>query len=350
MKHPVHRWISLLLTVALLAVPCSFFILPSAAAAATMTISPNQSIQQAMDQLASQGGGTLYLNPGTYTVGYGVKVCNNCTLQGVSATNRPIVKLASGKDEPVITTATVPFTNVGVRHVIVDGGLAATEQNYPEYFHKGSDEYNQRISSGAESKAALDARIEAARINVVGIDFSDRHAGVMSSGATIENARVQNSAMGVIIGRTHQVTIKDSQVTNNGGINKYFHGLYLSIVDHVLVEGLDASNNKTGMGLKVTDFYDTNNEASIIIRNSKFNNNYDRGMTVYHMQNLVVNNNEAKDNGKSGINLINCKNGSLTNNTALNNPLVVNVSYDIWLNTTTNFTISGNVFGSKRGF
>jgi parallel beta-helix repeat protein len=104
------------------------------------------------------------------------------------------------------------------------------------------------------------------------------------------------------------------------------------------------------MGLKLTDFYDVNDEASIIIRNSKFNNNYDRGIAVYHMQNIRLERNEALNNQKSGINLVNCKNGYLLNNTAQGNPLVENVSYDIWLNGTTGFTLSGNVYGSKKGF
>jgi parallel beta-helix repeat protein len=318
--------------------------------AATITISPGQSIQQAMDSLKNQGGGTLYLNPGTYTVGYGVKVHDNCTIQGVSATNRPVIKLAGGKDEPVVTNASVPFSNVAAKNIIVDGGLSASELNYPEYFHKGSTEYNDRINSGAETKASLDARIEAARLNVIGIDFSDKHNDVQNNGAVIENVKVQNSSMGVNIGRTKGVTIKNSQVINNGSVKKYYHGLYLSIVDNLLVDGLDASSTKTGMGLKITDFYDANNEASIVVRNSTFNNNYDRGIAIYHMQNVRVENNQANNNQKSGINIINSHNGALLNNTALNNPMVANVSYDIWLNNTTGFTISGNTYGSKKGF
>lgn len=324
--------------------------LPSPQAkAATLTISPGQSVQQAMDSLKNQGGGTLYLNPGAYTVGYGIKVHNNCTIQGVSSTDRPVIKLASGKDEPVITNASVPFTNVGARNLIVDGGLSAAELNYPEYYHKGGDEYNQRISSGAETKESLDARIEAARLNVLGIDFSDKHSEVQNNGAVLENVLVKNSSMGVNVGRTKGLTIKNSQVTNNGAVKKYYHGLYLSIVDNVLIDGLDASNTKTGMGLKLTDFYDTNDEASIVVRNSKFNNNYDRGIAIYHMQNVRVEQNEARNNQKSGINIINCKNGYLLNNTAQGNPLVENVSYDIWLNGTTGFTINGNIYGSQKG-
>ncbi len=318
--------------------------------AATLTISPGQSIQQAMDSLKNQGGGTLYLNPGTYVVGYGVKIYNNCTLQGASSTDRPVLKLASGKDEPVVTNASVPFMNVAARNLIIDGGLSASELNYPEYYHKGGDEYNQRIASGAESKESLDAKIEAARLNVLGIDFSDKHSDVQNNGAVVDHVLVRNSSMGINVGRTKGVTILNALVTNNGAVKKYYHGLYLSIVDNVLIDGLEASNTKTGMGLKLTDFYDVNDEASIIIRNSKFNNNYDRGIAVYHMQNIRLERNEALNNQKSGINLVNCKNGYLLNNTAQGNPLVENVSYDIWLNGTTGFTLSGNVYGSKKGF
>ncbi|RTE04446.1 right-handed parallel beta-helix repeat-containing protein [Paenibacillus whitsoniae] len=321
-----------------------------AQAATTIIISPGQSIQQAMDSLKNQGCGTLILKPGTYTVGYSVNVYNGCTIQGESATDRPIIQLAAGKDEPVITNASVPFSNVAARNLVVKGGLSASEQNLPEYFHKGSTQYNDRISSGAETQASLDARIEAARLNVIGIDFSDKHNDVSNTGATIDNVLVQYSAMGINVGRTSNVTIKNSKVEYNGAVKQYYHGLYLSTVDHVVIDKLDASHNVTGMGLKVTDFYDDQTETSISIKNSKFNYNYDRGLTVYHMNNLYVEGNEAHDNQKSGINIIDCQTGTLINNNTYNNPNIANVSYDIWLASSSGFTISGNTYGSKNGF
>ncbi|KIR61361.1 MULTISPECIES: right-handed parallel beta-helix repeat-containing protein [Micromonospora] len=319
------------------------------ASAATVTVSAGADLQAAMDRLRDLGCGTLLVNPGTYTLAASLKVYDGCTVQGTSASDRPVITLAVGRDEPVVTNASVPFTNVGIRNAIVLGGLGGAEQAYPSYFHKGGAQYNERISSGTETKASLDARIEAARINRIGIDFSDKHQDVVNVGAVVENVLVERAAMGIIIGRATGVTIRDTDVQYNGAVQGYFHGLYLSIVDQVVIDGLNASHNVTGIGLKVTDFYNANTETSVSIRNSDFNYNYDRGTAVYYLQNAAIVDNVAHHNGSSGFNILWSTNGSLINNQAYDNPLVANVSYDIWLNGCSGFTISGNTYGSSRG-
>lgn len=232
----------------------------------------------------------------------------------------------------------------------IDGGLISSEQSYPSYYHRGSDEYNTRISSGAETKAQLDAEIAVARLNVIGINFSDQHNDVSNTNSKIVNCIVENCSMGINYGRTNGATIKNTMVTNCGAVQKYYHGLYLSTVDNLLIDGLNASNNVTGMGLKICDFYGTETESSIIVQNCTLNNNYDRGMAIYDMNNVTVYDNTAKGNTKTGINLIGCSNVSMTYNTATGNGYVVNSAYDIWLNGCTGVTQNNNTYGTKSGF
>jgi len=187
-------------------------------------------------------------------------------------------------------------------------------------------------------------------LNRVGIDFSDKHNDVRNYNATIENCLIQRSSMGIKVVRTTGVIIKNTEVKYCGAVQKYYHGLYISIVDQVTIDNLNASNNLTGIGLKICDFYGDQSETSISIKNSKFNSNYDRGLAAYELQKIYVENNQANNNGKSGINLIRCNDVTLKYNTCLNNYYEENVSYDIWLNSCSNMTITGNTYGTKKGF
>lgn len=127
--------------------------------------------------------------------------------------------------------------------------------------------------------------------------------------------------------------------------------VYLSTCDQVLIENVNASNSRSGMGLKITDFYGDRTETSCIVKNNTFDANYDRGMAVYDMNPLRVEGNKCRNNLKSGINLFRTTSGGvLLNNIATGNGNVVNVSYDIWLNGCSGFSVAGNTYGTKRGF
>ncbi len=223
----------------------------------------------------------------------------------------------------------VPFANVKIDYMAVNGGCTDAEMD--------GGAYKQRN----------------------GIDISDQHNDVRSTQANIINCHVQRSYLGVNVGRTDHVTLKGTVLTNNGGLHLdggawkkgFIHHIYISSCDQILVENVNASNGRAGMGLKITDFYGDRVETSCIVKNNTFDSNFDRGMAIYDMNPLRVEGNKCRNNLKSGINIFRATSGGvLLNNTATGNGNVVNVSYDIWLNGCSGFSISGNTYGTKRGF
>ena len=300
----------------------------SSAYAATATVNPGGNIQAALDAVGNAGGGIVYVNAGTYNVTASLQIPNNTTLWG-KGTSRPIIQRTGTADSDIVRNKSVPFTNVKVDYIAVNGGCTDAQMD--------GGTYKQRN----------------------GIDISDQHNDVRNSYATIVNCHVQRSYLGVNVGRTNNVTLKGTVLTNNGGLHLdsgvwkkgFIHHIYLSTCDKILVENVNASNGRTGMGLKITDFYGTATETSCVVKNNTFDNNYDRGMAIYDMNPLRVEGNKCRNNTKSGINLFRTTSGGvLLNNTSTGNGYQVNVAYDIWLNGCSGFSIAGNAYATKNGF
>jgi len=297
-------------------------LIASQASALDVTVNPGGNIQAALDQVGNAGGGTVLVKSGTYTISTSLLIPNETTLKG-SGTTKPIIKLTSGVNKQVIRNKSIPFTNCKVDFIHVNGGLTTSEMN------NGS------------------------RLNVIGIDLSDQHNEVRNYYSHIVNCYISNCAMDITLGRTTDVKLINTTVTNCGSYySPPLHNVYISTCDKIFVDRLVSTYCKVGgMGLKITDFYENQTETSCVVQGCQLNYNTDRGMAVYDMNPLTVTGNTCNNNTKSGINIFRCTSGGvLTNNTAMNNGNQPDVAYDIWLNACTNMQISGNTYGTKRGF
>lgn len=292
--------------------------------AATATVNPGDSIQVALDAVGNAGGGTVYVNSGNYSVPTSQYVPNGVTMKGAGAT-RPVITLGNGKNVAVVRNKSVPSTNVKMDYLSVNGGLT-------------------------------NAQMDAGTYNATnGICISDFSGGSYSTNGTIINCYTTNCSMGYIMGRVNNASLDSCTVTNCGGApvgsTPGLHNIYISNCDPFIARYVNSSNCRTGMGLKLTDFYGDRTETSQIVEYCTLNNNYDRGTAIYDLNPLIVRNNTCNNNGKSGINIFRCTSGGqLLNNTATGNLYSANVAYDIWLNGCANMTISGNTYGTKNGF
>lgn len=292
--------------------------------AATATVNPGDSIQVALDAVGNAGGGTVYVNSGSYSVSTSQYVPDGVTIKG-SGTTRPVITLSNGKNVTVVRNKSVPSTNVKMDFISVNGGLT-------------------------------NAQMDAGTYNATnGICISDFSGGVYSSNGTIINCYATNCSMGYIMGRVNTASLDSCTVTNCGGApigsTPGLHNIYISNCDPFIARYVTSTYCRTGMGLKMTDFYGDRTETSQIVEYCQLNNNYDRGVAIYDLNPLIVRNNTCNNNGKSGINIFRCTSGGqLLNNTATGNLYSVNVAYDIWLNGCANMTISGNTYGTKNGF
>lgn len=294
------------------------------ARAATATVNPGQSIQAALDAVAAAGGGTVYVTSGNHTLYSKCRVPDNVTLKGSGAT-RPVLLSASRWNDDVVCNKSIPFSNVKVDYISVNGGLT-----------------NAQMDAGTYN-------------NTNGIDLSDQHNTVTNVNGTIVNCYVTNASMGYVMGRISNGRLDSATVTNCGGApigsTPGLHNIYISDNDPFIARYVTSTYCRTGMGLKLTDFYGNRTETSQIVEYCQLNNNYDRGTAIYDLNPLIVRNNTCKNNGKSGINILrSTSGGQLLNNVCTGNPFVSGVSADIKLDGCANMTISGNTYGTKLGF
>jgi parallel beta-helix repeat protein len=292
--------------------------------AATATVNPGDSIQVALDAVGNAGGGTVYVNSGNYGVYTQCMVPNNTTMKG-SGTTRPVLTLLGSKNQQVVRNKSVPSTNVKIDYISANGGLT-----------------NAQMDAGTYN-------------DTNGICISDFHGGVSSTNGTIINCYATSCSMGYIMGRVDNARLEACTVTNCGGApigsTPGLHNIYISNCDPFIARYVTSTYCRTGMGLKLTDFYGDRTETSQIVEYCQLNNNFDRGTAIYDLNPLIVRNNTCNNNGKSGINVFRCTSGGqLLNNTATGNLYSVNVAYDIWLNGCANMSISGNTYGTKNGF
>jgi hypothetical protein len=294
----------------------------SQALALDVTVNPGGNIQAALDTVGAAGGGTVFVNYATYNISASLLVPNNTRIKGV--TTRPIIKMAAAANKSVFRPKVAAFNAVTYDFIAVNGGLTDAQMD------SGGSAFN----------------------STMGIHHGN--TGTYGSNLYVYNSTVTNCSQGVVMGEVNNAEAKWLTITNCGGMpvgsTPGLHNAYISNVNPFLAHQVNSSNCRTGMGFKMTDFNNNRTETSQRVENCVFNNNKDRGIAAYYLSPLVITGTTCNNNQKSGINLITCSNITLTNNTATGNPLVVDVSYDIWLNGCSNITQSGNTYGSKRGF
>lgn len=281
-----------------------------------VTVNPGGNIQAALDQVGNAGGGTVYVNYGTYNISTTLKIPNNTRLKGV--TTRPIIQMAAGTKAATIESKSNPFTSVVCDFLSLNGGLSNSQMDSGNYW---------------EARA---------------LHFAD---GISGTNCSIYNCNVTNACSGVTMGEVTNGLVQGSNITNCGMAgNPGMHNMYISNTNPFLCKTTSASNGRTGMGLKIQDSDGSRTETSQTIDSCIFKNNYDRGMAVYKISNLIVKKTTCDNNAKSGINLLNCSGITMTDNHATGNLYQVDVAYDIWLNSCSNITQSGNVYNTSRGF
>lgn len=81
-----------------------------------------QTIQQAIDELASQGGGTVLMSPGTYTIAAAVNLTSNITLMGQGSGT--ILQATTNSIDVITETSSTYLTNVRLQDFAIRAGSA----------------------------------------------------------------------------------------------------------------------------------------------------------------------------------------------------------------------------------
>jgi hypothetical protein len=276
-----------------------------AAVAATVTVAAGESIQDALDKLKANGGGTLSLAAGLHILPATLKLPSGITIAGTGIDCELFLDFAKGKGESAIANAEPDMHDVVLRDFVVEGGGAPAASLDPN-----SDVGRRRLAHGpiragivfqSDEKAALrNLKFEhitvrnctysavelfgAENVNVFNCDFSGS-GGMVPPGpgknhnlkmnrvahVAISGSRFADSMWGhgvaVIFGR--DVTIRDCEITRNA-----LDGVMIAESRQVTVEGCLAEGNG-GAGIAQETWMEPN--QGVAAKNNVLRNNVAEG-------------------------------------------------------------------------
>ena len=268
--------------------------------ARAITVTPDESIQDALDKLKANGGGTLSLESGLHTLLATLKLPSGVTIAGTGLDCRLFLDPKEGY-EAAVTNAEPDMHDVVLRDFVIEGGEEAVVSRDPN-----SDVGRRRLAHGpiragivfqGDGKATMrNVRLEhltvrdctyngieffgAEDIEIVNCDISGS-GGTVPPGAgrnhnlkmnqvarvTISGSRFDDSMWGcgiaVIFGR--DVTIHDCEIARN-----QLNGVMIAESHGVTMEGCLMEGNG-GAGIAQETWMDRNREITVranILRNN----------------------------------------------------------------------------------
>lgn len=177
-------------------------------------VRPGESIQAAIDGLATGGGGVVRLTEGIHTVTSKINLKNFTTLVGAGKEHTQILYKGTGA---AIGTAQRIVTDVVIKDLTLSG-LRGTPN----------------LSTG---------------VLLEGIDpVASRHNRIALQNLSVKNFTIH----GVHMKRASNIIMSDSTVHHNGEANGLYHNVYWLFDNNILQSDVDMSNPVRGKGAKYT--------------------------------------------------------------------------------------------------
>lgn len=224
-----------------------------APAVLTINVPLGGNIQNAIDQVAADGGGTVNLATGTYTLNSTLFIKSNVLLNGAG---NPATTIKASGAFNVIENATEGMKNVTIRNLKVQG---VSSQYCYGILIQATTTYHDTIS--------------------------------------VSNVQVTGAGMGVHCKRVKNLSISDCNIHHNGAANQlyYFHNLYIRSCETVTVSNSHLDYSTSANGFNVS--YCTN----VTVSNCTANNNYFRGMRAADTDGFSVQSCTISSNGDIGL-------------------------------------------------
>lgn len=299
--------------------PATLPTVPTQVTTPTITVSVGQSIQSAIDQAAAAGGGTVKLNSGTYSISAPLVLKSNVTLQGVASTGSGLTTISNAIGTNLlymVDNHVGGLNNAILKNVKIDGRLERSDRNYTSDIGKN-----------------------------YGVMILD-DGGAANNNVLIDNVQITRCAVGLHVKGTTNLTIRNSNVHDNGGWPKYFHNVYLRRVSKVNVASCTLNDSYGGNGLNLS--YSDN----VTVQGTQANGNGFRGLRAAEDTNVDILGCTANNNADYGIVINSEANGvqgfRLHNNIANGNNIGIATSSnssngEVWYNTAT-----GNVTANMQ--
>lgn len=233
----------------------------------TIVLEPGDDIQAALDKLAEQGGGTVYLLEGIYEIGNTILLRSNIELRGVGPTT--VIKRNADAQIDKMIYGEGGLSDVVIKDLTIDGNKQRQERNW--IWQVDSD--------------------TAWPYGLIIVDDN----GKANYRVVISGVRVTRTAMGLHSKGTHDLVITDVMIFDNGGVNLYFHNCYLRRNQRVMIKNSTFADSHTANGLNLTA------QENIVVQNNVFINNAFRGVRAANTRNIIIANNVASFNKDFGI-------------------------------------------------
>lgn len=253
----------------------------------TITIDNTKDIQTYLDIISTAGGGTLYLQNGTYTLTADISIPSGVTIEGVSRDGVIIdcnssyaVKIAGTN---AYSTGTVTINNGDT--TVVGSGTTWTSGMVGRFIFLDDDYYE--ITAFTDTTHLTIAQYVGD--NLAGSTYV---LATIVTTAKINKVTIQNATgSATVVQYCKEPTLFDLIILDSGtGID----------MDYVVFPTIQLSSLSNGIGL------DMNYVFGFYIDYSEFSVSTSHGVVMTNCENASFFNSSANDNGGDGINMTNC--------------------------------------------
>ncbi len=244
--------------------------------AAAITVSPGKSIQDELDTLKKNGGGTLSLEAGLHTLPATLMLPSGVTMVGTGLDCELFLDPTKAGQEAAIKNADPDMHDVALRDLVIEGGEAPKTSQDPN-----SDVGKRRLMHGPI------------------------RAGMVFQGAAMRNIRFENITVrnctysAVELFGAEQVDIVNCDISGSGGMVPpgpgKNHNLKMNHVSHVAISGSRFADAMWGHGIAVIFGND------VTIRDCEITRNALDGVMIAESQRVRVDGCLAEGNAGAGI-------------------------------------------------
>lgn len=250
----------------------------SAPPAAAINVAPGESIQEALDKLKANGGGTLSLAAGLYTLPASLKLPSGVTIAGTGLDCELFLDPKAGS-EAALVNGEPDMHDVVLRDLVIEGGQE------PEASHDPNSDYGRR-------------RLEYGPIRA-GIVFQGDGKSVMRN-VRFEHITVRNCTYNAVeFFGVEQVDIVNCDISASGGMVPPGHGknhnLKMNHVAQVAISGSRFDDSMWGHGIAVIFGRD------VTIRDCEIARNALDGVMIAESRHVTVEDCLAEGSGGAGI-------------------------------------------------
>lgn len=248
------------------------------APSAAVTVAPGESIQDALNKLAANGGGALNLEAGLHTLAATLKLPSNVTIVGTGLDCELFLDPKAGS-EAAIVNAEPDMHDVVLRDFVIEGGDAVVASRDPN-----SDVGRRRLMHGP---------IRA------GIVFQSDGKSVLRN-LRFEHVTVRNCTYNAVeLFGVEQADIVHCDISGSGGVVPPGHGknhnLKMNRVSRVAISGSRFADSMWGHGVAVIFGRD------VTIRDCELARNELNGVMIAESRQVTVGDCLAEGNGGAGI-------------------------------------------------